>query len=970
MKITLPLLALLILPLFSTWATRPGNSGKLATKIDLSSPHLPKTVIFKVKPEFANQCKENAIGLNQFAQVSSGLNVKSVLKMFPKVQKPATLKNAEGKILADLSLIYILKYQASIPLEKVIASFQKSNFTLYAEPYYIPKHCATVNDPSVPQQYHLGNIKIFNAWDITKGDTNVHIGIVDSGTDWDHPDLQSNIAYNYADPIDGIDNDNDGYIDNFRGWDLAGSDLNNIVGDNNPMIMGNNNVHGSHVSGISAAATNNSTGGAGVAYNCRFLPVKCSADNDSAPPTYEGGILTGYQGIQYAADHGCKVINCSWGGTGFSQSGQDVIDYASINKGALVVCAAGNSSSTAEFYPACFKGVLSVAASDNSNLAASFTNRNFKVAVTAPGVNIYSTLWNNNYAYLSGTSMASPVVAGVAALLFSIHPNYTPEQVRTALMATSQDSLYKNNPGAQFKNRLGSGLVNAFKAVSSNPSGIVFKNPVFTDGNDNIINANDTFIVSGDFVNILAKSSPKASAKMTFVGTGNYFTTVKDSINLGVIAAGGIKNIQGAFKFKVRPLIPPDYNGVFILRITDSGQTAYKQVIEFTFAPTYRDLKTSNLTTSITSIGRIGYVNDNAATGSGFKFMGQNLIFEMGLIQATAKGKLSNTVRPASTSATVAFDQDFASVVAVHSVSGTLPGVHTLQSTFNDSKEPSIPTTRVNTLTTQYSTSADSAGAANYVVVRYSVINKNTTLLDSFYLGIFADFDISANGAKDRADWDAIRRLGYVQSTETNGLFAGIAHLDSNLAPTYNAISNAATGSSPSDFGIYDGFTDAEKIGSLTGGLARVSTPAILANSEDVSMVCGYGPVSIAGGDSASFAFVLTAGNNLQSIQKSVDNARGKSHVLGVATKSNNKNLKMFPNPVQAGEWVNIPMDENLTNVKTLARLTNSIGQVAGITLEQTRTGLGFSTAHLAAGIYLLKMDVGSEIKTAKLVIR
>ena len=167
------------------------------------------------------------------------------------------------------------------------------------------------------------------------------IGIIDTGTDPDHPDLAANLKHNYADPINGLDDDGDGYVDNFNGWDLGESDNDATV---------NANTHGSHVSGCAAAVTDNGVGVASPGFNCKFLPVKISN---------AGGTLTmGYEGIVYAADHGCNVINCSWGGGGGGALGQNAIDYATINKDALVVCAAGNNSSNQTFYPAAYNYVF------------------------------------------------------------------------------------------------------------------------------------------------------------------------------------------------------------------------------------------------------------------------------------------------------------------------------------------------------------------------------------------------------------------------------------------------------------------------------------------------------------------------------------------------------------------------------------------------------------------------------------
>ena len=152
--------------------------------------------------------------------------------------------------MVDLSLIYQVQYTSDQPIEKVINSLLKSGVLEYAEPKYLPKPVFTPNDPSIGLQYHLNKIQAYAAWDIEQGDTNVVIGITDTGTDLDHPDLEPNLKYNYADPIDGIDNDADGYTDNFMGWDLGEN-------DNNPSVGASN--HGSHVSGCAVSTTNNGT---------------------------------------------------------------------------------------------------------------------------------------------------------------------------------------------------------------------------------------------------------------------------------------------------------------------------------------------------------------------------------------------------------------------------------------------------------------------------------------------------------------------------------------------------------------------------------------------------------------------------------------------------------------------------------------------------------------------------------------
>jgi serine protease len=140
-------------------------------------------------------------------------------------------------------LIYVVKYNSGRSIEEAVNEIYATGEVEYAQPKYIQKVAFTPNDPSLAQQYYINRIQAIAGWDVQQGDTNVVIGIVDSGIDWDHPDLAANIKINYADPINGADDDGDGYVDNYRGWDFAGADYTNIVADNDPMIMGSKTIH-------------------------------------------------------------------------------------------------------------------------------------------------------------------------------------------------------------------------------------------------------------------------------------------------------------------------------------------------------------------------------------------------------------------------------------------------------------------------------------------------------------------------------------------------------------------------------------------------------------------------------------------------------------------------------------------------------------------------------------------------------
>ncbi|MFM7726458.1 MAG: S8 family serine peptidase, partial [Flavobacteriales bacterium] len=308
-------------------------------------------LVVRVHPAYRSSCTDESILDYRFQAAMQKIGTTAVRKKFLTAREPGSDLNRYGKPKTDLSLVYEVTYSSELNVTSAATVLNSSGILMYSEPLYKHRLFFNPNDPSFSTQQFLTRIQGPNAWNIEQGDTNVVIGIVDSGTDWDHPDLQANIAYNWNDPINGLDDDADGYVDNFRGWDVSEN-------DNNPMVV--NSDHGSHVSGCAAAVTNNGVGVASPGFNCRFLPVKSCLDASSA------SIDNGYDGVYYAAEHGCDVINCSWGrGGGPSQFEQDVMDFAVFDHDAVVVAAAGNTSTEVDQYPPAYSNVLSVASTGN-----------------------------------------------------------------------------------------------------------------------------------------------------------------------------------------------------------------------------------------------------------------------------------------------------------------------------------------------------------------------------------------------------------------------------------------------------------------------------------------------------------------------------------------------------------------------------------------------------------------------------
>lgn len=390
------------------------------------------------------------IGIDSIDAANKRMGVREIRKPFPKI------KNASLDIRYGFSRTMIFEIPENMDPVSFAQELSMDPNVEYAEPDGIAQVCVIPNDPSYNVQWHLNNtgqtggiagcdIKAETIWEKTQGDSSVIIAIVDTGIDLDHEDLVKNIWIN-SDEIsgNGIDDDGNGYIDDVNGGDFVNK-------DNDP---NDDYHHGTHVAGIAGAVGNNGIGVAGVAWNCRLMPVKVLGSTGS------GYLSWVAEGIIYAADNGAKIINMSLGGREASTILRDACDYA-YTRGCLIVAALGNDSGVLNQYPACYDSVIAVGATDDNDQKAEFSNYGPKLELTAPGVNIYSTYIGNTYRASSGTSMATPVISGSAALLWSLYPKMTNGEIRLSLREMTDDL-----GDAGFDNEYGYGRIDLSKMLS------------------------------------------------------------------------------------------------------------------------------------------------------------------------------------------------------------------------------------------------------------------------------------------------------------------------------------------------------------------------------------------------------------------------------------------------------------------------------------------------------------------------
>jgi len=813
---------------------------------------LPQTVIFKIQEKYRTECYLSKIAIPSFNHIMKEIGVNEVSKMFPYKKKEKEI----GKV--DLSLIYELTYTNSFTVEEVIRKLKNLKISEYVEPYYLPQLTYTPNDTILPNQYYINLIQAENAWNFTQGDTTIVIGITDTGWDPTHPDLLGNVKINYADPINGTDDDGDGYIDNYMGWDLG-------MNDNN--ALWESTSHGVSVTGLAAAVTDNVTGIAGVGFNCKFLPVKISNS--------VGQLTKAYQGIVYAADHGCFVINCSWGSYTSSAFSQSIIDYATINKGCLVVVAVGNDNGENVFYPAAYNGVLSVAATEQSDLKKNNSNYGFYVDISAPGEAMWTTGANGGFSTNGGTSMAAPVVSGAAALLKSQFPSYNNYQIAALIQATADD-LNVLNPS--YIDKLGSGRLNVFNGVSATTVQFLeLTNHITTDNNNNIFVFGDTLFIEGFFENYL---DPITGVTVTITSTSPYVNIIDGVTSLSAMGTLSTTS-NSADKFVVEVLSGVPFNEVVTFKaVITNGTFTNNDYFTVILNPDYINLAENLVATTITSIGKIGFNDVNNLVGLGFTYAGEQILYEAGFMIGDATTRVADVVR-----GTAGQDQDFSSQ---QNVQFNPPYVSALDlyGVIDDSPLTIPLDIRIEQFSYAYLNAPDD----KYVIVVYEIENTGLTSLTNAYAGIFADWDI-IDYSINKAGYDVARKMGYVHSMNNDTIYAAIKVLSFKAAINYSIDLDGSGGVNPNS----SGFTTSEKYTTL-------STTRNLAggtNGADVAHVVATGNFSLNPGEKITVAFAIIAGDSLIDIQASADAAqiRYDTDALSVEESNDENELTIYPNP-------------------------------------------------------------------------
>jgi serine protease len=904
--------------------TLSGYSQKIWKSKTYADPYWGGKLHFRLKAEYAGSLPQNIPALADFLNQHQ---LEAPKKRFPNAQKPEKATNAFGQKYADISDIYTLQLPEGLDPETFVKLLLKTGCIRKAEPHFLPQLCYVPSDDSVGVQYALQKIAAFAAWDVHRGDSTTVVGITDTGIDPNHSDLTANIARNWADPVNGIDDDNDGYIDNFIGWD---------TGNNDADPTSDGTFHGQHVTGLSSATTDNGLGIAGTGFDCRFIHVKIA--NSS------GALSGAYEGLVYAAEHGCKIVNCSWGGSQYSEFNDDIIRYVSVNLDRLVICGSGNNNNDLPFYPAAYELSYSIGATTAADSKADFSNFGYSLDLFAPGEYVISTWANNGYLVSGGTSMAAPVVAGAAALLSSAFPQLNSRQIAEKLKLTADpiDTLSSNQ---NWENRMGSGRLNMFRALTE--TGVpapCFHETQITDNAANQLLPGDTLMLSGIITNYLF---PTNMVNVEISCADGFLNPLTSQLSLGAMGtlSSYIVN-EGVLKFLIAENCPVNQQSVIRLRFISDGNIR-DQYIGINLHADFVNIAVNDVQTSIGSYGLSGISGNGYIRGLGFKYRGNSdLLYECGLMVALNENTVADVVRGEGT-----VDQEFSTIERIQPIPPFEGSTRQYAGKFG-STLPEIPVE-----ISQRVLADSSAPNRKFVILEYTVENTGPQTLSNLSAGLFADWDL-INAGMNGFSHEASEHAGYIHTLPIDSLYCGIRVL--NVEESYfQAIDNVPGGGG--GLNLYDGYSSTEKNFSLRNN--RLFTGAGDAGT-DVIMTAAGPAFSLEPGAQKTIAFALLAGDDIDDINVQAFNAETFYQEQGIALHQNTVHelgILAYPNP--AKDQIHF---KNETHSETFYQIVSVNGKI----MENGRynTNKTINLTHYPKGIYAVQF-INERGSTSKLFV-
>ncbi len=774
------------------WLCLWGGGGML-----LGQPLLDPTqnrLMLKVKRNFTPEQIDSFLA-------ERGLNERS--RPFVAFVGAADVSAKSGISLGDY-------WEITVPnREAWIQRLQREDWVLAAEP--VPSYrllndtIYTPNDPYWSVQWHINACNFRQAWAISKGNRNIRVGIIDSGMDYDHPDLTEQTYRNWAEinGTPGVDDDGNGYIDDLRGYNFA--DGNNDVSDRY--------YHGTQVGGAAGATTDNAVGLAGAGFNCTLMPVRVVSAGLF--------VVNSFAGMLYAAENGASIINLSFGRSGlFLQWEQDVITYLALEKDVVVVAASGNEKGSGpdeqNFYPASYKYVLSVTGtySNMGRLPNYVVSPHIDVA--APGYFIETTSnrfhWPNwpytfqtNAYAAAGTSFAAPLAAGTAVLIRAKYPELNALQVAELIRATSNDH-YGVASNAPFEGRMGKGFLDAYRALNERHTArsVRIDEHYLLGGR---VALNDTTQLVSLSLEVLNYLNPTQGLSITVSTTDPHITWERNQWQPGTMATlQRADNKNDPFRFQ----IDPRHLGRtvrFRFDFTDqNGYTDY-QFLDIPLHNSALDVRLNDFALTFTNQGRIGYLDGDYFNGRGLRFRDQLCMYEGGLFVSASPSQTLDALMVNFTDRTIS--QDFTPDTTYFNP--------LLEHTHFQPDRRKLTANYTDTLTAQpigIQIKEQVSGQAqdNTLTWSYTITNTSDSTYDSLRVGMFLDLDLGDRNT-NIAGWDSIHQRGYIRSADSSRWIA--IQLDTGHEETETPLRFHAFDLNDTTYSIQlydaDGFSDADK---------------------------------------------------------------------------------------------------------------------------------------------------------------
>ncbi len=836
----------------------------------------------------------------------------------------------------ELQRTYRVEYFDDISPEQFCKRIRAHcDFVEVAEPFYIPKVCGEYipNDEHLGRQKMLNTIKAFEAWDISRGDSEVVIAVSDVGVMQDHEDFVNAFWLNKGEiPSNDIDDDNNGYIDDYHGNNFSFMDDSSSADDVNNDFNG----HGTAVAGIAGATSDNEIGVCGVGFNCKIFPMKTAIIGRS-------GIPYGYESIIYAANMGFEVVNVSWGGFNYSCINESIIRYA-VESGVCVVAGAGNSSNTRRFYPATYPGVLAVGVSNANDIVDDMNNFGEGVHIFTPANDNYTTYNGGVYGRMGYTSGASPIAAGAAGIIKAYRPELGPLQIQELMKAASDDIQHRN------PNREGwvQGRLNLLKALETEPFSIpgilVIESGLYDkDGNE------VKHIQKGDTIELrILFSNELGAAKNVDFSISVLADTVRDadsnklhSVELLTEQINGIDipresqfMLEGIWFTAIR-----DVNPEWFVRLDmDAGDTKYFRLVRIRSHLDYEQFENSRLSVTVGNNGTIAFTDPPENNyGEGFNFENYcSLIYAGGLIVSNGNDKAYANVYGGNfeleTDKKFSLPEDSTLILSDESLTFTEKiGIKIIQ-------DVSFP-----------------LGDKPCIRFDFTIENKSGGILDSLAIAQFMDWDIS-DDYKNNLTED-ISYILPLPSVDESAFAAKIFNPDASISAgvvvkTFQPDAEIYFSSFTTDF-LAEGFSKEEVIELLRKGIKE-----ILSEPDEIASAAGIkfnAPVN--NGDLLKFSICYCASENDSELIENL-----KVCAEGIITDNCIKPVKsrdytLYPNP--ADDYIYLDFYDQLPGSLEIIDITGK--EIKKIDRNQIRNTNRINLDDISSGTYFLRFRLNGK---------